>query len=234
MRRILLLLRFFWTVPPIPPLMAATFAAVALAGVAQIVFQPLSAARALVPLLLLQLFAASSGFAVPARRGHYDFILTTGASRAWIAGAHWAMSIVPGLLGWAVLACAELVVTRGTGASIASSGSVAALAVISTLPWAFTVALPRFAAAIGWLLALVLVTVNWSGDGTLRVLEAAGDRSWMETAITLLLYPPLLLGESVAGPQRAIVLSVLLISIGAMAYAFVWIDRRDIPLETAQ
>jgi hypothetical protein len=234
MRQFPLLLRFFWTVSPLPPLMPAACVAVTLVGAVQIVLDPHRAAGALVPLLLLLLFAASSGFAVPARRGHYDFILATGTSRVWIATAHWLMSILPGLGGWATLAGAELVMTRGGAATTASSGSLAALAVISTLPWALTVSLPRFAAAIGWLLALALVTGNPYGRFLSQPLENAGEGWWMETAIATLLYPPLLLGESVAGAHSLVVLPVLLVSVGAMAYAFAWVDRQDIPLETAQ
>ena len=63
--------------------------------------------KTVAPVLLLQLFAAASGFMVPARRGHYDLLLTRGDSRLAIAVVHWAMSILPGVLSWFVLAAIE-------------------------------------------------------------------------------------------------------------------------------
>jgi hypothetical protein len=215
--------------------MVLAFAVVTLAGMALIAVSPSSAGGALTPVLLLQLFAASSGFAVPARRGHYDLLLTIGHSRTRIAVAHWLMSILPGLAGWLLLSLAELVVQRGPAPSIASSGSFVAMVIVSTLPWAITVALPRFAGAIGWMVCAALIGVAYPGE---RVLRAAGSLggggTWIESVLALVLYPPTLVGEPVAGPQGLIVLPGLLLALAAMALALGWIHRHDIPLEAAQ
>jgi hypothetical protein len=235
MRRIVFLLRFFRAVPPVPRLMAATFAAVAVAGALLVVLDTPRAAAALTPVLLLQLFAASSGFSVPARRGHYDLLLTLGESRLRIAVAHWLASILPGAAAWLVVALTELLATRGSQALLLASGSVTAFALVSTLPWAMTVALPRFSAAIGWLLILALAAMVLARQRVAGLFGGlAGGESWIETVIALLLYPPMLVGESVAGPQGFIVLPALLVAGGAMAQAFAWIQRIDIPLEAAQ
>ena len=235
MRRPLFLLRFFRAVPPVPRLMVATFGAVTIAGALVVVFETTRAGAALTPVLLLQLFAASSGFSVPARRGHYDLLLTNGETRLCVAAAHWLASVLPGVAAWLLLAATELVTTHAAQASLLASGSVAAMILVSTIPWAITVSLPRFAGAIGWLLVLALVAIALARERALELSATlAGGRSWIETILALLLYPPLLVGESFAGPQIFVVLPALLLAGGAMGYAFSWIRRSDIPLEAAQ
>src|SRR5207253_6978602 len=54
--------------------------------------------------LFLQMFAASTGYADRATRGHFDSILAGRSSRWPIAGAHWLLSIAPGLTLWVLLA----------------------------------------------------------------------------------------------------------------------------------
>src|SRR5262245_49661807 len=76
MRSVLYLLRFFRVAPPLPGLVVWTFGAVVAGACALVLIAPGRTAGALAPLLVLQMFAASSGFAVPARRGHYDLLLT--------------------------------------------------------------------------------------------------------------------------------------------------------------
>lgn len=231
----LFLVKFFWMVAPVPRLMVAAFAFVTAAGLGVIVSDPHSAARVLTPLLLLQLFAASSGFAVPARRGHFDFALTLGESRWRIAAAHWLVSILPGLGAWGVLACAELAAGRGVETSLLSSGSVAAVALTSTLPWALAVSLPRFAVAIGWLLVLAMVEVADAGGELLaRAPAGASGAAWLQTALATLVYPPRMAGTSILGPEAAAVAAALIIAGAATVAALFSIDRRDIPLEAAQ
>lgn len=229
------LAHFFRVVPPIPRLMGATFAAITCAAVIVVGIQPGRAAAALTPVLLLQLFAASSGFSVPARRGHYDLLLTIGESRRRIAVAHWLASILPGIVSWLIVAAAELVATRGSAASALASGSITAVLLVSTLPWAMTVSLPRFAGAIGWLLALTIVAMSTSAGRVSQLFGTlAGGRSWIETVLALLLYPPMLVGEAVTGAHGFIVVPALLVAGGSMIHALLWIERHDIPLEAAQ
>ena len=66
-------------------------------------------------MLLLQLFGNSSGFDVPARRGHYDLLLTHGEARRRIIIGHWAASALPGVASWLVLgvvSCTRLAATN--------------------------------------------------------------------------------------------------------------------------
>lgn len=235
MSRVLRLLYFFHVVPPVPRWMVATLAATTVASAALVALQPSRAAAALIPVLLVQLFAAASGFSVPARRGHYDLLLTTGEDRLWIAAAHWVMSILPGVLGWVALAVVERLATAGAAASVMSSGSAAALILVSTVPWALTVSLPRFAGAIAWLALLSFAAVLLPPDRTLALVSRLGaGGSWLEAVAALLVYPPVLAGEALVGAQAFIVLPALLLAAGAMTHAMVSIDRTDVPLEAAQ
>ncbi len=162
MRDLWYLVRFFHVVPPVPPMMTSTFVVLTLASTIAIVGDPAVASGALVPVLLLQSFAASSGFALPARRGHYDLLFTRGSSRTSIALVHWATSITPGLGSWLVLAVLEILMSAGASDRLLASGTCAAVFLVSTIPWAIGVALPRFSGGIGWLLVAVTATTTFS------------------------------------------------------------------------
>jgi hypothetical protein len=157
MRRWIDVFRFFAVAPPMPLLMIGALVVVTSVAAIAIVVDPQMAVRALTPVLLLQLFACSSGFDVPARRGHYDLLMTRGQTRFQIVTAHWAASALPGVVGWLVLALIdEAVRADASQVSLFSTGTMAAMSLVSTLPWAFTLRLPRFAGAIGWLLLVTL------------------------------------------------------------------------------
>ena len=229
------LVRFFHVVPPVPPMMTGTFAVLTLAAAIAIVGDLQAAAGALVPVLLLQVFAASSGFTLPARRGHYDLLFTRANSRTSIALMHWASSIGTGITSWLTLAMLEVVVSAGTRTTLLASGTCAAVVLVSTLPWAIGVALPRFSAAIGWLLLVVTTATTFSkgviGDWTApstRIEELA----W--PAWAFLVYPMGAIGQHLARPQIIAVVPALTLAIIAMAISCRWIAQRDVPLEASQ
>lgn len=235
MMRLAYLIRFFRVVSPLPPLMGVTFTATTAVSGMVVAIEPVRVHQALTPLLMLQLFACSSGFLIPARRGHYDLLLTAGESRLRIALVHWMMSWLPGLACWMVLAFVEAAATRGAQAAALASGSILAWALVSTIPWAATVTLPRFAGAIGWLLALAVLaaTVPTAVDGRLFDVVGAGT-SWFEAAVAVLVYPPLVVGENVVGSQGWLVVPAVLVAVVSMGHALGWIEHQDIPLEAAQ
>lgn len=125
MTRVLYLLRFFHVVSPLHGLVIWTFGVLVIGSAALVYVAPDRTAGALAPLLLLQMFAASSGFAVPARRGHYDLLLTRSGERTWIALAHWLTSISAGIASWLIVAAAETL-TRGHAAITLASGTTRA------------------------------------------------------------------------------------------------------------
>lgn len=235
MARVVYLVRFFRVVPTVPPLMMAAFIGTTAIASAVAMMYPDRGRSALTPVLMLQLFACSSGFMVPARRGHYDLLLMAGESRFAIAAAHWIMSMLPGIAAWMVVAAAEIVGSAGARRSTIASGTLLAMLLVSTVPWALTVALPRFAGAVGWLVALAVAAAVVEGGLRARVFDmVGGGGSWIEAAAALIVYPPLLVGEHLVGAHGWLAAPALLVSLSAMGYAFSWIEHHDIPLEAAQ
>lgn len=235
MRDLVYLLRFFRVVSPVPRLMRATFLVIVCLGAVLVVNQPAAAAAAAGPVLLLQLFAASSGFAVPARRGYYDLLLTSGARRVWIAAAHWLTSIVPGVAAWVALAAVEWSASAGRSSALASSGTCAAVAMVSTLPWAITVALPRFSGGVGWLLVLAgTAALTPVAAGRVEPVRALHAESAAWAAWTFLVYPLATVGRSLSRADLTVCLPALTFALLAMVAACAWIVRLDAPLEAAQ
>jgi len=259
MRRWIDVFRFFAVAPPMPLLMIGALVVVTSIAAIAIVVNPQTTVRALTPVLLLQLFACSSGFDVPARRGHYDLLMTRGQTRFQIVTAHWTASALPGVVGWLVLALICEGVRADAGqVSLFSSGTMVAMSLVSTLPWAFTLRLPRFAGAIGWLLLVTLAmlvapdaltTSIAAGGGAVgralsdppgllavgRALSGSpGLLTWMQTAGATLIYPPLLVGSDISGSPGFVAVPGLLLAAAALTVAFWSAVRRDIPLEAAQ
>jgi hypothetical protein len=236
MNRWLYMLRFFVVVPPMPVLMIGAFGAVTGTIAVIIALDPSRAVDALTPILLLQVFACASGFDVPARRGHYDLLLTHTGSRRLVLFGHWLASSCPGVVSWLLLAAACRVAAGPDAAGLLlSPGSAAAVCLVSTIPWATTTRLPRFSGAIGWLLIVATVTL-----ATPRIFSPGAEHSiedwssWMWTAGTVLLYPPLLVGRSLHASEALMAMPALLFAACALSLAFWSADRRDIPLEAAQ
>src|ERR1051325_657211 len=105
-------LRYFLIVPVLPPLFNVAFA-VAVAAAALRLISGAAATDALTPVLLVQLFVASSGFRFAARRGYYDLLLTSGTPRWQIAIAHCLVSIFPGIVSWLCIGALEVAASRG-------------------------------------------------------------------------------------------------------------------------
>ncbi len=235
MRDVWYLVRFFRVVSPVSSMMTGTFAVLTLVSASVIGADPGRASNALMPLLLLQSFAASSGFALPARRGHYDLLFTRGSSRMSIALVHWVTSIIPGLTSWLILAIVELVVSGGASRQLSASGTHAAILLVSTLPWAITVSLPRFSGGIGWMLVAVTTATALSTDlfarwtvSSTRIEELA----W--PAWSFLIYPLGVVGRHLDREEMMAVTPALALAVAALVTACRWVAQRDVPLEAAQ
>jgi len=214
------LVRFFRVVPPVPSLMVVTFFVVTIVSVVAVAIDRSLVAGMLNAVLVVQVFAVSSGFVGHARRGHYDLLLTRGDDRVAVALVHWALSAAPGLASWLSVAAAEALTSLGHAGVAVASGSIVAVVVVSTAPWAFTAFLPRFAAAIGWLAVFAV---------------GVGVQSSLPVALPLvnLVYPLAMVGVDVRAHAgaAALPLAVALVSMGAALFA---IRRVSIPLEGAQ
>ncbi len=245
MRGIPYLLRFFRVVPPVPPPLASTFAVTTGIACVTVIAAPDRAAAAVTPILLLQLFAASSGFAVSARRGHYDLVLAMGHSRVTIALVHWLMSVSIGVGAWTVLAAAEAVASAGAANALRTPGTVVAVTAVSTIAWAANVRSPRYTAAVGWLLLAAVAHLLAAGSlfphvesqapaGRLLDGTAGPLAGTLAGALAKTLYPPSLVGAPVGGHSALAAGALLVLGAASMALALMSIHRSDIPLEAAQ
>ena len=152
--RIVYAFRYFLVVAVVPRFFIAGFVITVAAAAAQVTSAPSASAEALTPIILLQMFAAPSGFQLPARRGYYDLLLTSGVPRWQIAVAHCLASVAPGLLAWLCVALLELAATHGRQAICLAAGTCIAVAAVSTMSWAVGVFASRAAAGMGWLLVM--------------------------------------------------------------------------------
>ena len=218
MANLLYVFRYFRAVPPIPALMLSAFAVITLIGALAIVLLHTRDGAVAVPVLVLQAFSASTGFSAPARRGYFDLLLTRGEARTRIAVVQWLTATAPGVASGAVLAVVYAAAHRDLRNPLLSSGTLLALLLVSTVPWAVTVALPRFSGAIGWLLVVTL--------------GASGGVSWPEP-VREVVFPLDLIGAQIGGRRDVLLASVLLSSL-SVAAALWWVHRSDIRLEAAQ
>jgi hypothetical protein len=204
--------RFFTVVPVVPTSMLTTLFLVTAAGCAAIAVDVANAVPALAPILLLQLFAAASGFRVPARRGHYDLLFTRGERRATIVLTHFTMSILPGVLAWIALAATE---QAGGAGTLRTSGTVMAVVLVSAPPWSLTMPFARLSGAIGWLLLYVVAGAALSPGGTVR--EP--------------LLPWRLVGVSV---PPALLATLIVAAVAGVGCVVGWVRTIDFPLEASQ
>ncbi len=218
MGNVLYVFRYFRVVPPIPALMSGSFVVITLVGALSIVVTGEGRGVAAVPVIVLQAFSASTGFSAPARRGYFDLLLARGEPRARIAVVQWLTAITPGVLSWAGLTAVQALVRGAASNPLLASGTVTALLMASTIPWAVTVALPRFSGAIGWLLVVCL--------------GAAGGVVWPDP-VRQVVFPIDLIGQRVDN-RAQVWLPAMLLSLVSITIALWWVHRTDIRLEAAQ
>jgi len=216
--------RFFTIAPLHSRYMLLALAAVLASGLVMLIVDPAKSPQALAPLALLQMLAASSGFAVAARRGHLDLLLTAGPTRVNIALVHLGLSILPGMVVWWVLGVIEMLVGRTVDPLAFTSGTMVSLAVISTLSWALSVRLPRLSGGIAWLLGIAMWIVGWSDGAVLS----------SRSVLVVTLCPFVLLGRRLSGADALRALPAVALAVLFTVIAVVWIVRMDVPLESAQ
>jgi hypothetical protein len=220
--------RFFRVVTPWPPMMLGTFVVLGVASAGMVAIDPAHTPGVLRPVLVLQLFAASSGFAGAARRGYYDVLLTSGDRRAVMGLTHWLMSISPGVVTWWGIAGAEAAARRGFPEAALAGGTVVALTAVSCVAWAANVNLPRFSTAIAWLVLATAAASIWPPDAGFD-----GERSSWGVAAAAVANPAMLVGRALT-PLDASIVGLLGLAVGSMAAALAWFSWADVPLESAQ
>jgi hypothetical protein len=218
MENLLYLLRYFRVVSPVPVLMTGSLAVATVAGMAVVLVAGTPDASVLVPIVVLQAFSAATGFSASARRGYFDLLLARGEPRIRIAAVQWLTAITPGLVSWVGLAIVTALARRETVNPMLASGTMTALLMASTIPWAVTVALPRFSGAIGWLLVVSMGPM--------------GGVAW-PVPVREVLFPISMLGHSIGGRLDILVPALALCTL-SFAGGLLWVHRADIPLEAAQ
>jgi hypothetical protein len=232
MGTLLFLVAFFRAAPPVTRPIVLSLWATALAGGIAMAAGVAGGATVLTPLLVLQIFAASSGFGLATRRGHYDLVLSRGVGLAGLMTAHWIASIAPGAAAWLAVAAGERLLWSGEAASL-TSGSVLAFVFASSVPWALTTPLPRFAAAIGWLILLV-TSLAVAPSGQLHLLDALhAPHPSPLGALAVVAYPMGLLGTDALQLPAGTVAPGLACAIASMLGALAWHRRAEVPLEAA-
>ena len=108
------------------------------------------------------------------------------------------------------------------------------MVLVSTLPWAITVRLPRFSGGIGWLLVLTLSTRVLS-SGSVPDGHAANEvRQSIWSAWEFLVYPAVFVGHDLGVREGLIAAPALVLAMASMAAACWWVSRASVPLEAAQ
>ena len=177
--------------------------------------------------LFVQMFLASSGFLVRARRGHFDPLLLGCGERTRALVWHWLVSIAPGVAGWICLAGAGYALGSPAAASAFVGGRAVALFIVSALAWAAGFALTRGAAGVVWMAVLVGLLVRRI-DLLAPSTFASGD-SVLWHAAALLICPFLLVGSRPVIAPAAVWAAALL---SAVVLLSVWrrSERLDIYL----
>jgi hypothetical protein len=217
----------------VQPSIRIGFAVTVLLAAVAIAIDARGSAAATASIALLQTFAVSSSFAGSARRGHYDLALTMCRGRRALASVHWAMSAGPGILAWSTVAALETASRDGFPEVTLSSGTLAAMLLVSTLPWALGVSMPRLTGGIAWLL-LSAMTIGYASSGYREALLAGGGGSPAAAAMAIFVCPWLVVGRDVTSASVVPVTIALGAAVAAMALAMIWIQRTDVPLESAQ
>jgi hypothetical protein len=210
--------RFFAAVGLHPPYALAILGAVVAIGGWTTSLGPGELDSALGMLLFVQMFLASSGFLVRARRGHFDPLLIGAGDRTSALVWHWIVSVAPGAAGWICLAGAGYFQGSPVALSAIAGGRAVAFFIVSALAWAAGFALTRGAAGVVWVAALLGVLLRHA-DLLSPSPNFSGSADTMRHAAALVLCPFLLIGNHVLVAPGAICAAGL---VAAVVLLTVW------------
>jgi hypothetical protein len=176
----------------------ASLVAIAAFGLWMVVISPGELDSALGLLLVAQMFLASTGLLVRARRGHFDQVLTSTPDRRLVLVWHWTASIAHGVVAWILVSGAAWALGNTTSAVSALAGRrLVALFVVSAVAWAAGIGSSRGSAGALWTIGLgaaLLYRLDLLGSPPgPRPIESA--LAVMRHALALLGCPFLLLGS---------------------------------------
>lgn len=179
-------------------------------------------------ILFAQMFLASSGFVVRARQGHLDPLLTNRLKRTAVVVCHWALSIAPGVIAWALVGGAGFVLGSPTAVSAFVGTRGAGLLIVSSMAWVLGFALPRGAAGMLWM-AVLLALLTQRTELLPEASASPGPAIIVRHALTLMLCPFLLVGKHPAVSPGAVA-AALLMSIVLLLLVWRHARRLDIYL----
>ena len=187
-------LRYFFVIGLHPPYALVILVVIVATGIVTLTLDASELDAGLGMVLFAQMFLASTGFVVRARRGHFDPLLTHSSDRARIAAAHWFASTFPGVSAWVMLVIIAAIAGAPDAASPIAGGRAAALLIVSAVSWAAGFWLPRGAAGMLWMALLMGLVVQ---RAELLAVPAGGSGavSFAAHTATLLVCPFLLLGK---------------------------------------
>jgi hypothetical protein len=165
-------LRYFLVVGLNPSHNLAVLAAVTVIGLWTVAMSPGELDSALGMLMFVQMFLASTGFLVRARRGHFDPILTSASERTAVVSSHWLASALPGVLACSLVCGVDWMYGGGGIPSAAAGRRLLALSIVSGVSWIAGFALTRGAAGALWtagLVAVLLERVDLLGSAPITV-----------------------------------------------------------------
>jgi hypothetical protein len=161
--------------------------------------------------LMVQMFAAATGYRERVLSGHFDPILVSGSPRAAVAASHWLVSIVPGALVWVLL---------GT------------LLYVSSISWALALPLTRYATGVVWIVVFVIL----AGGTELQTLHGAfltDSAEWRDlfaqTGASLVC--PMFLLEHTDAARPTTLLLVTMVTAATMAAGGWFVATLDAPLK---
>jgi hypothetical protein len=225
-------MRYFSVIGLHPAYALVVLAAIAALGLVTVWLDAGELDSGLGMILFVQMFLASSGFAVRARRGHFDPVLTVASDRTSVVIFHWIASILPGLLAWILLAAAGWLLESPVAQSAMAGKRAAALVIVSALAWAAGVMLPRGAAGVLWIGVLLALLLSRAELLPLTMAPGASVGALAQQAAMLVLCPFLLMGSQPAVSPAAIwaailIAGVLLLSVlrGVTALDVYLVDR---------
>jgi len=225
----LALLRYARRVPGVSPALLALLAvAILYAGLIEWQ-EPGTSDSAMAMILVLQMFAAAAGFAVPASRGYLDPFLVAAGSRVRAGLALFVTASAPGWGAWVAVGLIQLARSGGPAPAF-QPAAVVALFVVSSLAWAATLPTRRWTAGLLWMVAMVAVVVSERALVLLRLPEMAPEeiRSHLLAATGSTLAVPVLIPE-LRWPWEGLALHGLC-GLAALAAGLLYLHRKQLPL----
>jgi hypothetical protein len=186
-------------------------------------------------LLLCQSFAASTGYAVRGRRGHFDQLLAGRSTRTRFAVAHAFMSAALGGVAWSMVSLLDALGGGGHWPLGLTPKALVPFIYMSTVAWAASVPFSRYSAGVVWL----VVSVALAGSGRLIAVRnsyVAANSGWAglwHTTWPVLLFPPVAVGEA-STPPAVVVILVLGVAVAALCAGTAFIARYGLDLEDVE